>query len=147
MWGESRGWKYWLKLGFVSYLWITFNILFLFIVSICSLIAESVYCVHIEEKVRTFNSWYWEKWHILNKGTGRNRLTGIWRKIRWNSGNCSMVTYLQFIFWGWGREDLGQMNHRFKIEVRVRELRQTWRNICLYKKTLGICGFNGQHLI
>lgn len=33
-----------------------------------------------------------------------------------------MVTYLYFVFFGWDREDLGQMDHRFKIEAKVWEL-------------------------
>lgn len=28
-----------------------------------------------------------------NKRTDRNNFIGIWRKVRWNSGNCRMTTY------------------------------------------------------
>ena len=133
MWKGGRAWNYWLKLGFVGYLWIIFNIVFLFTVSTRSLRAECIYCVHIEERVRKINLWSWEERHKLNKWTGWNRLSGIWRKLRWNSGNRRMVTYLYFVFFGWGREDLGQTYHRFKIEVKVWELfKQAWRNQCVY---------------
>lgn len=62
------------------------------------------------------------EWKYTNK-TNVLAEIGIWRKLRCNSGNCRMMTYLYFL--------LGQMDHWFKIEVCmgiIQAIKQTCLN-------------------